>query len=97
MRKTYLLRYSDANLIEDLLEDLIAFLLLVLEIVVHDVVDRIIHHLLLHVHRRALAFEIIHDPLDLREVEPSVHAFHRLFDTKSQPGQHRHWGGVVGV
>lgn len=85
MRKTHLLRYPDANLIEDLFEDLVAFLLLVFEIVVHDVVDRIVHHLLLHVHRRALTFEIIHDPLDLREVEPSVHALHRLFDTKSHP------------
>ena len=86
-RHTYLLRYSDANLVEDLFEYLVAFLLLVFEVIVHDVVDGVAHHLLFHVHRRALALKIVHDALDLWKVESPVHALHRLSELRSD---HQH-------
>ena len=91
-KETHLLRYSDANLIEDLFEDLVAFLFLVLQIIIHDIIDRVTHHFLLHVHRRALTLKVVHDPLDLREVEAPVHALHRLSNTDRQ-----HRGGEVRV
>lgn len=74
----YLLREIDAYLVENLLEDLVALFLLILETLVHDVVDSLGHYLLLHVHRRALLFELLHDPLDLGQVEPAVHRAHCL-------------------
>ena len=75
---TNLLGQVDTYLIEHLLQDLVALFLFVFQAFVHDVVDCIRHHLLFHVHSSTLLLKLVHDALNLREIEATIHSTHRL-------------------